>query len=136
ATWDNRLDVGLQARWNLMELATARDRQRLVQAKTEQAHLAYQDLRGKLTAGVQESRDAVMSGKEQIRLTEEQIKEARLGHELSEKRIQNFVPGSSYGEVLLSLQSIVLSQGSYLSTVRDYDKAQLRLLILLGSATS
>jgi outer membrane protein TolC len=116
-----------------MDLVTARDSQRVVQAKTEQAHLAYQDLRGKLTAGVQEARETVVSGKEQIRLAEEQIQEARLVHELSEKRIQNFVPGSSYGEVLLSLQSIVFAQGSYVASVRDYDKAQLRLLMLLGA---
>jgi len=132
-TWDNRWDLGLQARWNLMELVTARDRQRLVGAKTEQANLAYQDLRGKLTAGVQESREAVVSGKQQIRYAQEQVQEARQVHELSEKRLQNFVQGSTYSEVLLSLESVALAQAGYLNSIRDYDKAQLRLLLLLGA---
>ena len=132
-TWDNRFDLGLQARWNLMELVTAGDRQRLVQAKTEQAHLAYQDLRGKLTAGVQEALEAVVSGKRQMRFAQEQVQEARQAYDLSEKRQQNFIQGSTYSEVLLSLESVALAQASYLHSIRDYDKAQLRLLLLLGA---
>ncbi len=50
--WDNRWDFGVAARWNLMEHLTRCDRERVIQAKTEQAHLAYQDLRAKLTAGI------------------------------------------------------------------------------------
>jgi outer membrane protein TolC len=132
-TWDNRWDLGLQARWNLMELVTAGDRQRLVQAKTEQAHLAYQDLRGKLTAGVQEALEAIVSGKKQMRFAQEQVQEARQAYDLSEKRQQNFIQGSTYSEVLLSLESVALAQASYLHSIRDYDKAQLRLLLLLGT---
>src|SRR5262249_45916232 len=32
--WDNRWDLGLQARWNLTDLLTSRERQRVIQAKT------------------------------------------------------------------------------------------------------
>jgi len=59
---------------------------------------------------------------------------ARLAHDLSEKRIQNFVAGSSYGEVLLSLESVALAQATYISSTRDFNRAQLRLLLLLGPA--
>jgi multidrug efflux system outer membrane protein len=130
--WDNRLDLVLQARWNLTELLTAHDRQRAIQAKSEQAHWAYQDLRGKLTAGVQESREAIVSGREQIRLSEDQIREARRAHELSDKRLRNSVPGSSPSEVLLSLQSVSMAQLNYLNALRSYNRAQLRLLVVLG----
>ena len=61
------------------------------------------------------------------------VQEARQVHELSEKRLQNFVQGSTYSEVLLSLESVALAQAGYLNSIRDYDKAQLRLLLLLGA---
>jgi outer membrane protein TolC len=133
-TWDNRWDLGVQARWNLMEWVTAQDRQRVLEAKTEQAHLAFQDLRSKLTAGVKEAREAIVGGQEQIGFAQEQVNEARKVHDLSEKRVQNLVQGSSYSEVLLSLVSVAGAQASYLNAVRDYDQAQIRLLILLGAA--
>ena len=133
-TWDNRWDLGVQARWNLMEWVTAQDRQRVLEARTEQAHLAFQDLRSKLTAGVKEAREASVGGQEQIGFAQEQVNEARKVHDLSEKRVQNLVQGSSYSEVLLSLVSVAGAQASYLNAVRDYDQAQIRLLILLGAA--
>ena len=51
--------------------STRCDRERILQAKTQQAHLAYQDLQAKLTAGVYESREAIVSGREQIRITQD-----------------------------------------------------------------
>jgi outer membrane protein TolC len=134
--WDNRWDLGLQARWNLTELITAGDRQRVLQAKTDQAHWAYQDLRGKLTAGVQEARAAILRGREQIRLGEEQIQQAKRAHSLSNQRLDNSVPGSTASEVLLSLQSVSAAQAGYLSALRAYDQAQLRLLVVLGRAST
>src|SRR5205085_5040776 len=60
--WDNRWDLGLQARWNLSDFFTRCERQRALQAKVQQAHLAYQDLRGKLTLGVQDSHETIVAG--------------------------------------------------------------------------
>jgi outer membrane protein TolC len=134
-TWNNRMDLGLQARWNLTELVTAKDRQRILHAKADQAHWAYQDLRGKLTAGVQESRASILGGQEQIRLAEQQLQEARRAHTLSNQRLENSVPGSSSSEVLLSLQAVSAAQVGYLNALRSYDHAQLRLLIVLGKAS-
>ena len=131
--WDNRFDFAVQVRWNLTELVTACDRQRVFQAQAAQARLAYQDLRGKLTAGVQEAREVIVSGRDQIRLAQDQIRAAREFHDLSEQRYRNQVPGSSYSEVLLSLQTLASAQGNYVNVLRDYDKAQLRLLVLLGA---
>jgi outer membrane protein TolC len=134
--WENRWDFGLQARWNLTELLTARDRQRILQAKTDQAHLIYQDLRGKLAAGVQEAREAILSGRDQIRLGEEQIQQAQQAYKLSDERLKNNITGSSSSEVLLSLQAVGAAQASYVNAIRSYDKAQLRLMVLLGAAGS
>jgi outer membrane protein TolC len=133
-TWDNRWDLCLQARWNVTEFLTARDRRRVADAKVQQAHLAYQDLRGKLTAGVQAAREEILSGGEQFPLLDQQIDEAAKAQRLSDERLRNRIAGSSYGEVLLGLQSKDLAQLNRLNALRAYDKAQLRLMILLGPA--
>src|SRR5205823_1499231 len=45
--WDNRFDLGLQARWNLTEFITARQKRQLAQSKLAQAHLSFEDLQAK-----------------------------------------------------------------------------------------
>jgi outer membrane protein TolC len=134
STWDNRLDIGLHARWNLTELATGRERLHLAQSKLTQAQLGYQDLRGRLTMGVQEARESSLSGNEQMGLAREQIEHARAAYKLSNVRLTENIKGSSPSEVLLSVQSVGLAQLNYLQAVRDLDKAQLRLMVLLGGA--
>jgi outer membrane protein TolC len=134
--WDNRWDLGIQARWNLTNLLTRGERQRILQAKSAQAQLAYRDLREKLTASVQESREVILGEHEQIRLSREQIQEARKAFDLSWDRLQNAVGGSSASEVQLSLQSFAEAQVDYLQALRELDKAEVRLMILLGWASS
>jgi outer membrane protein TolC len=136
STWDNRFDVCLSARWNLTEFVTRHDKLRILDTKAQQAHLAYQDLRGKLTAGVQEAREAIVQGKEQIRLGQEQIDRAREAYNLANNRLREGLQGSSVSEVMLSLQSVARAQLDYLAAVREYDRAQLRLLVLLGPAAA
>ncbi len=133
-TWDNRWDLGVQARWNLADLFTARDRERVAQAKLQQVHLTYDDLRGKLAAGVQAAREAIRNGSEMIRLDNEQVRKAEDTYKISDERLRARIQGSSYAEVLLSLQSRAMAQLNRLQDVRAYDKAQLRLLLLLGPA--
>ncbi len=134
-TWDNRWDLALQARWNLTPLVTAKDRQRAANAKLQQAHLAYQDLRGKLTAGVQEARETILSGKQEMELSAGQIKNAEEAYTLSDQRLREAAGQStSYSEVLLAVGSIARAKGNYLSVISSYDKAQIRLLVLLGAA--
>jgi outer membrane protein TolC len=133
--WDNRWDVGLQARWNLSEALSARDRQHVAAAKVQQAHLVYRDLEGKLAAGVQEARETVLSGREQITLGERQIQDARRAFELSDLRLRRNQQSTSYSEALLALQALGRAQVNYLSALNSYDKAQLRLMVLLGPDT-
>jgi outer membrane protein TolC len=135
-SWDNRLDLGLHARWNLTGLATARERQRLAQSKLAQAQLGYQDLRGRLTMGVQEARESSLSSSEQRRLAEEQIGHARSAYKISENRLTVLVGPNkaSISEVLMAVRVLGGAQLNYLSAVRDFNKAQLRLMVLLGGA--
>jgi outer membrane protein TolC len=133
--WDNRWDMGLQARWNLSEAIGASDRRHVAQAKVQQAHLIYRDLEGKLAAGVQEARETVLSGREQITLGERQIQDARRAFELSDLRLRKNQQSTSYSEALLALQALGRAQVNYLSALNSYDKAQLRLMVLLGPDT-
>ncbi|MBL8797953.1 MAG: TolC family protein [Planctomycetia bacterium] len=130
--YENRWDMALVFRWNLTDLATRHDRQRVADAQRQQAHLAYHDLRTKLTAGVRESRESILSGVEEIQLGKEQIKHARSARQLAKERVEKNIPGSSVSEVLLSLQSLAMAQLGHLNAIREYDRAQLRLMLLIG----
>jgi outer membrane protein TolC len=131
-TWDNRFDLGLQARWNLTALASAKDRQRAAHAKAQQAHLAYQDLRAKLTAGVQEARESILGGREEIETGSAQIGNAQEAFKLTDLRLKENPQAGSFGEALLALGTLARARANYVSSIRDFDKAQLRLMMLLG----
>jgi multidrug efflux system outer membrane protein len=133
--WDNRWDLGLQARWNLTECLTQRDRQRAAQAKVQQAHLAYQDLRAKLTAGVQEARETIVSGKEQMGIAESQVREAVTAFQLTDARLKEALQPTSFTEALLAIGAVGRAKQNFLTALNAYDKAQLRLLVLLGQAS-
>jgi len=133
--WDNRFDLALQARWNLTEFLNARERQRIAASKMQQAQLGYQDLRARLTLGVQEAREASASGRDQSGSGEAQIKDARETYRLSRERFVNLIPlkkGASPSEVLMSIGALGRAQFNYINALRDHDKAQLRLFILTG----
>ncbi len=135
-SWDQRFDLALHARWNLTELFTLKERRLLNQAKVQQAHISYQDLRAKLSLGVQEAREAVLAGREQIGLGDEHIKNALEAYRLSNERLRLNVKGTSPSEVLLSIRALAAAQLTHVNTIREYDKAQLRLLVFLGRVTS
>jgi outer membrane protein TolC len=135
--WDNRWDLGLQVRWNITEWTTARERKRVAQAKLNQLHLSYQDLRAKLAMGVQASREGIHGGLKQLRQAEEQIKHARKTLQLSQERLYNLpAERQQPDQVLLAIETLMRAQLGYLSVLRDYDKAQLRLMVLLGQGTA
>jgi outer membrane protein TolC len=132
-TGSNRFDLGVQARWNLTDLLKAGDMKRIAESKRRQVELSYEDLRGKLTLGVRESRDEIVSGREQIEQASEQIRRASEAYRLSKLRVEENVPGSSPAEVSLALRGLAQAHGNYISSVNAYNKAQIRLLLLLGS---
>jgi outer membrane protein TolC len=132
--WDNQWDLCVKARWNLTSLASAKQRQEAAQAQVQQAQLAYQDLRGKLTAGVQEARETSLSSRVEIKEGTSQIYHADQAFELSERRRRDLPQAGSFTEVLLSLASLARAQFGYLNAINSHDKAQLRLMLLLGPA--
>jgi outer membrane protein TolC len=134
--WENRWDLGVQARWNLTEFLGSGQRKRLADSKIEQAHLGYHDLRGKLTLGVREAAEAHKSGQEQMTLAARQIQHAEETLRLSDMRLRENIKGRSPSEVLLAIRALVGARISYLHAVRDFDKAQLRLFVLTGGVTT
>ncbi|HVS39698.1 MAG TPA: TolC family protein [Gemmataceae bacterium] len=132
--WDNRFDVGVQVRWDLMELFKAADEKRLAESKRRQVELTYDDLRGKLTLGVVEAREAILSGRVQIEHASEQIQRASESYRLNDLRLKDNVPGATVSDVVQSLRGLELAHFNYITSVSAYNKAQVRLLLLLGSA--
>jgi outer membrane protein TolC len=131
-TFANRFDLGVQARWNVTDLMTADVQRRIGCSAANQAHLTYADLKGKLTLAVQEARESILSNREQLRLAQEQIKKAQTALDLSDVRLREGIQGASYSEVLQSQRAVAAARANYVSILRDYDKAQLRLMVLTG----
>ncbi len=134
--FDNRLDVVVQARWNLTGLFTAKDQLRVADSRITQVQLSYQDVKAKLAAGVEEARSASLGGREEMSLAGDALRHATQGYQLSNKRLKDNVPGSSTAEVMGYIRGLQSAYLNYLGVVSDYDKAQLRLLVLTGAAGS
>jgi outer membrane protein TolC len=96
-----------------------------------QAHLSMQDLRAKLTMGVQEAYEAARSGQARMQLAEQEVAQQKDAYDRSQFRLQN-VKGTAPSEVLMAVRGLGGAQFSYLQAVQDQDKAQLRLMVLLG----
>jgi outer membrane protein TolC len=132
-TWDNRWDLGLAVRWNLTDLFTHCDRQRVLHAKAAQAHFADADLRGQLAASVQEARDSILFGREEIRVGDTYVEQARLAYTMARDRmIKVYSRPDVYDDTRQSLEALARARLKYLDAIRTYDKAQLRLLVVLG----
>lgn len=132
--WTNRWDMGVQMHWNLTDLVTAKDKRSLAQSRLEQAELAHRDLRGKLTLGVQEAQQTVLSSRKIIELGAAQVKHADKTYELSDLRLRNRVEGGSTTDVLSAIRALESAQLNALSAIRAYNKAQVRLMVLMGAA--
>jgi outer membrane protein TolC len=131
--WDNRVDIALQARWNLTDLVSSKERSAIAQSKMDQVQLTYHDLRGKLALGVHESYEGSVSGREQIAFGTEQVKEATASYDKSFLRLekQALLKGNVV-DVLLSLKSLSAAQYELIRAIRAYDQAQIRLLVVTG----
>lgn len=131
--WNNRFDAGVRMRWNLSDWAASKYKRRQAEGNIEQVQLSVHDLRAKLTLGVQEARDAIHSGLEQVALAEKHIRHAEESYKLSDQRFKNPIKGRSPSEVLLALRTLGGARLEYLQAVRDLNRAQLRLFVLVGA---
>ncbi len=117
----NRLDMGVQARWNLSSVFSAEHKRQVANSQVVQAQWTYQELRQKLTLGVQEARNTIVTsgGKKVVALNEKRL-------EFADKT------GATYSQVVQSHRAVSQAQLGYIELLREFDKAELRLMILLG----
>jgi outer membrane protein TolC len=134
--FDNRFDATLQFRWNITTFLTAREQRKIAESKLMQVQLSMDDLRGKLTFGVQEAQNAIVSGRDQVAHGQQMIDHAAKAYELSSNRYEKNLPGASAGEVQQAIRAVEQAQVGYLSAVTSYNKAEARLLLLLGRGAS
>src|SRR5262249_20187659 len=75
--YDKRFDVAVQARWNLTDLLQGERKRQLAMSQMNQVAWTYQDLRARLTMGVQEAVSTIQSNESQFTLAEDQIRGAK-----------------------------------------------------------
>ncbi|MBI2807826.1 MAG: TolC family protein [Planctomycetes bacterium] len=134
--WANRFDLAVHMRWNLNQFLASKQRRRQADLNIQQVQVSYEDLRSKLTLGVQEALDAIHSGLEQFELAEKHIRFAEESFKLSDQRLKQNVKGRSASEVLLALRTLGGARLEYIQAVRDFNRAQLRLFVLVGASES
>jgi outer membrane protein TolC len=100
--------------------------------KSEETRLAFDDLRGKLALGVVEAREASLSGRRQISDVADQIRHAAETYRLNDLRLTQNAPGASVNDVSQSIRGLELAHFTNVTAIAAYNKAQLRLLLLLG----
>lgn len=130
--WANRWDLGLAVKWNLTEWHQSREKRRITESKLNQVHLTFKDLQAKLTAGVQESREAILSGRDQIRFGTGQIKHAAETYRLNDIRQTQNVSNMNQSDILQSIRGLEVAHTNYVTAINAYNKAQVRLMLLLG----
>jgi outer membrane protein TolC len=130
--WANRFDMRVDLRWSLNEFVYAKQKRQQADMHIQQVQMSLYDLRMRLTLGVQEARESILSGIERVTLAQKHINHAEESYRLSEQRLKQNIKGRSASEVLLALRSLGGARLEYLQAVRDQDKAQLRLYTLVG----
>jgi outer membrane protein TolC len=130
--YDNRFDLAVQARWNLTELLHGQRKRQVAMAQMNQVAWTQAELRARLTMGVQESRATILSSSSNFELAEDQIRQAKKMLE-SVQTLQKKTPDNvTYSQVLLAHQAVARAQLNYVELLQEFDKAELRLMILLG----
>src|SRR5262249_26768669 len=130
--YDNRFDLGMRVGWNLTDLCTRNEKHRMADAQRAQAHYAYEDLLAKLAAGVQEARETILGGRDEMEFIKQQIADAENSRKRSKQRLDEKIPGATASEVMQSLGAVGTAEAARLNAIREYDKAQLRLMLLVG----
>ena len=131
-SWDNQFNVGMSLRWSLTDALIAKERLRQADIKASQVHLSYADLRSRLTLGVREARESILSNQEQLRMADEQVRYAEKSYDLSASRLKENIKGRSPSEVLAAIRALNGARLQYVQTLRELDKAEIRLMLLVG----
>ncbi|HWG47166.1 MAG TPA: TolC family protein [Gemmataceae bacterium] len=110
----------------------------MAQSQSQQANFALFDTQGKLRAGVEEAVSAILSGRDQITRGASAIQHAAETYRIMDLILTEGAEAarrssSTYNAVLRSIQQLSQTHANYLSAVSAYNKAQVRLLLLIGT---
>lgn len=110
------------------------------QSEIRQAQLALESLQLKLRAGVEDAFTAILSGRDQINKAVKTIDHAKETYRIMDLRLTEEGPEANmrnrtYEGVLNSIRQLSQAYSNYLTALRDYNKAQARLLIMVGTYT-
>lgn len=113
-------------------------RLQMAQSQLQQAQLSLVNTQLKLRAGVEDAFTAVVSGQQQLDLASKAIDHAKETYRIMDLRVTEEDPATAvrnktYDGVLNSIRQLSQAQSNYVTAVSDYNKAQMRLLILLGT---
>jgi hypothetical protein len=91
-----------------------------------------------VTLGVRESHDAILSGQGQIRNAYDAVQSGREAYKKSKQRFEDKPIGTNPADllrdILTPLYNYESTLAAWLQAVSEYDKAQLRLRLLVGPA--
>jgi hypothetical protein len=140
-TWADRFDAGIEAKWKISDLFLADKKRDVASNQICQVQLAAQDLRAKLTMGVHEAKSAIDAAAGIFPTSEKLITE---GNDVVKqlKLMKENPPPTRPGEtpkpavlnsdVVAAYRKVMDAQLDYVDMMREYDKAQLRLMIITG----
>ena len=124
--------MGLAAKWNLTEWHTSREKRRIAEVKLNQVQLTFKELQAKLSAGVQDARDSIINGREQIQYCTKQIQHSAETYRLNTLRLEQNAPNATMSDVLLSIRGLEMAHANYVGSINAYNRSQVRLMLLLG----
>ena len=115
-------------------------RLQMAQSELQQAQWSLYSVQVKLRAGVVDAYTAVVSGREEIEFAYKSIDHAAETYRIMDLHVNEENPGDAmknktYDGVLNSIRQLSQADSNYLTAVHNYDKAQIRLLIMLGNFT-
>jgi outer membrane protein TolC len=102
------------------------------ESKLQQTNLTLDDVRGRLTLGVREAYEAILSGREQVGYLTAEVRHARETYRLANLRLTEGVMGASQAEVAQAVRGVEAAEFNRLQALAALDKAQVRLLLLIG----
>lgn len=110
------------------------------QSEIRQAQFALESIQLKLRAGVEDAYTAILGGREQINKAVKTIDHAKETYRIMELRLTEEGPEANmrnrtYEGVLNSIRQLSQAYSNYLTALSAYNKAQARLLIMVGTYT-
>jgi outer membrane protein TolC len=124
----------LQAACRLTGRCTLCGRLQAAQAKLDQVRFARMDLAGKLEAGVRDANAEIVEGRAEMTETQEAVRHAQEAYTHADRRLADTVSSQTLGDAMGSIRGLEAAHLGNVQTVNAYDKAQVRLLVLLGLA--